>query len=53
MNLARGTETDRAMLKRDPFRGGFVQGRAETFREARIALRIAMVRHVEDGHPDQ
>lgn len=53
MNDMRGTETERAMLKRCPFCGGYVQGRAETFRKARIALRNAMVRHVEDGHSDQ
>jgi len=40
------------MAKRCPFCGGYVQGRAETFHEARIALRIAMVRHVEDGQSD-
>lgn len=50
MNLARGTETDRAMLKRCPFCGGFVQGRGVTLHETRIALRNAMVRHVEDRH---
>ena len=51
--MRRDPERERAMLKRCPFCGGYVQGRAETFREVRIALRIAMVRHVEDGHPDQ
>ena len=39
-----------ALLKRCPFCHGWVQGRAETVRQARVALRIAMVRHVEDGH---
>lgn len=53
MNHMRGTETERAMLKRCPFCGGYVQGRAETLREVRIALRNAMVRHVEDGHSEQ
>jgi hypothetical protein len=52
MNDARGTEIERALLKRCPFCGAYVQGRAETFRRARIALSSAMVRHVEDGHSD-
>ena len=36
-----------------PFCGGYVQGRAQTFRGACIALRDVMVPHVEDGHRDQ
>ena len=53
MNHARRTEIERALLKRCRFCGRYVQGRAETFHGARIALRSAMVRHVEDGHWDQ
>jgi len=53
MNHARDVEMERALLKLCPFCGGYVQGRAETFYGARIALRNAMVRHVEDGHSDQ
>ncbi len=53
MNNARVTEIERALLKRCPFCGGYVQGRAATFHGARIALRNAMVRHVADGHADQ
>jgi len=53
MNHARDAEMERALLKRCPFCDGYVQGRAETFHGARIALRNAMVRHVEDGHSDQ
>jgi hypothetical protein len=51
-NMNRPGEPKRghALLKRCPFCGGWVQGRAETPRQARIALRISMVRHVEDGH---
>ncbi len=49
----RGTEIERALLKRCPLCGGYVQGRAKTFHGARIALRSAMVQHVEDGHADQ
>jgi hypothetical protein len=53
MNQPRGREIERALLKRCPFCDGYVQGRGETFQEARISLRSAMVQHVEDGHWDQ
>jgi|GEM_PF-2794076 len=53
MNRSRDIEMEHALLKRCPFCGEYVQGRAETFHGARIALRNAMVRHVEDGHWDQ
>ena len=53
MNHARGTKIERALLKRCPFCGGYVQGRGETLHEARMSLRSAMVRHVEDGQWNQ
>jgi len=53
MKHARDIELEHALLKRCPFCGGYGQGRAETFHGARIALRNAMVRHVEDRHWDQ
>ena len=51
MNLIRGTEIGRALLKRCRVCGIYVQGRAETLHEARAALRNAMERHGEDDHP--
>ena len=42
MNRSRDIEMEHALLKRCPFCGGYVQGRAETFHGARIALRNAM-----------
>jgi len=53
MNHARCTEPEQALLKRCPFCGVYVQGRGESFHEARTSLRSAMVRHVEDGHWDE
>ena len=53
MNNWPGAEIERALLRRCPFCGGYVQGRAETFHGARIALRNAMEQHAEDGHCDQ
>lgn len=46
------TDRGQALLKRCPFCGGYVQGRAETFHKARIALRNAMVTHVLEGHTE-
>ncbi len=53
MSLIRGTEIERALLKRCPECGIYVQGRAETLHETRAVLRDAMVRHMDDDHPDQ
>jgi len=53
MNRIRGTEIERALLKRCPECGDYVDGRAETFHGTRVALRDAMVRHVEVEHSDQ
>jgi len=53
MSHVHGTEIERALLKRCPLCGDYVQGRAETFHGTRVALRAAMVRHVEDEHSDQ
>ena len=53
MNHARGNEIERALLKRCPLCGGYVQGRGKNIHEARVSLRSAMVRHVENGHWDQ
>lgn len=53
MNHERVTENERALLKRCPFCGGYVQGRGGSFHDARLSLRSAMVQHVEDGHWDQ